>query len=336
LIILVIISSLYILKTSYERIGNNFHYASEVSLFNTKKMETEVREEIYQSDAPIWISRIFNNKLTYILRVLRENYLHVFSPQFLFTSGEADGVYSLWWRGQMYIIEFPFILVGLLYLSKLSKRSTVFVVTSILISPLPAALSSSIYSMRSFYMVFFLPIIVAGGILYIGNKIKSSSPHLQLFYISFISILFCSVVLSYLYQYHFRYPTYAAEHWFWAEKKLSQYLWNEKDKYNLIAISNGTITTLLHYSFYNSIDPRLVQETIRNEQDGVLTLGNIHFIRTCYAVDMSTFITPSMLYITKDTCKHNQEPTSSINLPKSIRSIWKIYDGQIISEKLSK
>lgn len=335
-VIAISIFSWLLLMRANTALGGTRSFTQEVSLFDVPMMEKEIIEEIKQSDAPLWVARIFNNKLTYTLRKLRENYLHVFSPQFLFTSGEGDGIYSLWWRGQLYIFELPLLLFGFLYLAALSYAGAWYIAFLILLAPLPAAISSGIYSMRAFLLSYLLPVVIAGGILWWYDAARRWSLLLGRFTLTVIVLGYISVVSSYLYQYHFRYPTYGADRWFKADKDLAAIVIVEANRYKETLVAPAGADVVLQYAYHNKIHPRIIQEAIAQEKDEEISLpGGIHFVRSCPYGNrpVETFLTSTMIAIVRDSCLETSKPTETIYAPKSMRIFWKIYRGDYLHDK---
>lgn len=329
-IIVITVATELLFVRSYKTLGSARLFTREVSIFDVQTMEKEILGEIQQSDAPVWLARLFTNKATYTLRKLRENYLPVFSPQFLFTSGEADGIYSLWWRGQMYIFELPLILFGFSHLTTVSRASAWYLAFLILVAPLPAAISSGIYSMRAFLLSYLLPVVTAAGILWWHDACRARSLWMGRFAVIVVAVGYSLVVSSYLYQYHFRYPTYGAERWFKAEKDLALFVHAQSSRYEETLIAPAGVDVVLQYAYYTKIDPRIIQEALVRARDDEIRLpGGIRFIRFCAYGNraVETFLTPTMLYITRDSCQQESDPTEILFAPKSVRVFWKVFRG---------
>lgn len=307
----------------------NLGFTHEVLSGSSLTIQKDVDTEIEQSDAPLWLRRFYNNKPLYTLRQIRENYLHIFSPQFFFTSGEADSIYALWWRGQLYIIELPFLILGFYYLFRSSKRSAGLVLLFILISPLAAAISTPVYSMRALSMTYFLPIVIGGGILFVYGLVKKKGMWKYAFMgILTLGYLYC--ISSYLYQYHFRYKNYAAERWNKQDKDLALYVQKHKDAYDEVVLSRTGVYTFLQYAYWTHMDPALIQQTLTQGKPDDMRVENLHFVSICFHNEepLDTFMKLSLLFITNDICHPESAPTEYIYVPKTIRYVWKIYDGR--------
>lgn len=122
--------------------------AADVTIFNpTDKWQyvTDRRYEAIIAGLPTGLARLFDNKIVYVLDQFVSRYLAYLSPQFLFTEGVSGWDYGMIpGRGVLYIIEVPFILMGLWQLAKggLKKsKGLLLIVLWILFAPVAAALT---------------------------------------------------------------------------------------------------------------------------------------------------------------------------------------------------
>src|SRR3989344_3203438 len=168
--LLLIISFLFIIKTQKVTRQDN------VFLLNGPAATTQVNWERQYNTAP-WILRvIFSNKPLYYLKAIRENYLKAFSPEFLFLSGEGgtpSQIVNIYYRGELYIIELPLLLLGIYTLFKnKDKFSRNFLVTLLLISALPSTFTlDRNFVNRDIMMLPILLIIVACGLTYLLERV---------------------------------------------------------------------------------------------------------------------------------------------------------------------
>src|SRR5581483_8766266 len=126
-----------------------------------------------------------------------ENYLEAFSTHYLFLYVETSGLggtYNVEFRGEMYIIELPFLLIGIYFLLRQkNNRLKYFIFGGLLISPLPSTFTlDRTYVMRSLMMLPFLCILVGYGI-WEGYSLLKKYPVL------FQRILLVCVTIFYLF-----------------------------------------------------------------------------------------------------------------------------------------
>lgn len=120
------------------------------------------------------VARGIYNKYFYALKRLSSNYFQYFSPQFLFTNGANETTYGMNpGRGTLYLVEIIFIisffLFGVVYF-----KGFLPIIFWILISPIPAALSSGpgFAANRAVIMIPAIQIISAFGFYLLIEKIK--------------------------------------------------------------------------------------------------------------------------------------------------------------------
>jgi len=290
--------------------------------------------------APRWIQPLFNNKIFSILRMSRENYLEAFSPQFLFLYGETSGlaqIYGTSWRGMMYIIELPFLLLGLYFLIRNHKLKEQYILICLLLSPLPAALTSDrSYGARAMMMIPYLTIITGLGITMFIKKISIYAKAWFKPIMFTVPVLYSYLICSYFYQYHFRYSLYGAESFFQSAKDLTNYIQKRSPFFQQILFSDGG-GFIPQYAFYTKMPPeeaRLLYVMPKPKQN-----KKLYFLDTCIenkdtATSIPELINPGTLYISLPKCHPNIAPTQVIrDVGEPLRIMWKIFENPIYGDK---
>ncbi len=149
------------------------------------------------------LPNIINNRSLLTLREFGSLYTSFFSPRYLFSLGDSGPRKPYPDLGTFFVWQFPFYLLGLYFLIKdrTGKNFKMLVLTLLLASPVPAALTRDPYStLRSLPMVIPLTIIVAIGLVKfletlppIFNKLKYLVLGLLIFFSAskmFISIFY--------------------------------------------------------------------------------------------------------------------------------------------------
>lgn len=329
-IMLIFASFLFILKTQGVNrqsilLGNN----SSTIAFN-------VNIERDKNIAPTILREIFSNKPLVYLKTIQTNYLGAFSTNFLFVSGEQGDnqyLYGVGNHGVMYIIELPFLLLGILYFLSLKNKYSFFVIGGLLISPLPSAFTiDQSYGMRSIMMLPFLAILTAAGVYFAFQQIKSKNNLIKYGLVSVVVIIYAFLITSYLYQYFFRYPIYAAESWHQSSRDVVEYIYQKKDKFaNIYIADSGGL--LFNYGLYNKIDPTLIQKAYQSSLPR--KVGNISFIGDCINIgkakfNINKFLPQDSLYIVPPSCYKNEITTpvfliKNVGEPLEVR--WKFYQN---------
>lgn len=232
---------------------------SEVVFLQTDRLSEEVDFQRSRSAAPEILDRIFINKATVSLRIIRGNYLSAFSPENIFSFGEQSKILSLENVGFLHLIDLPFILVGAYFLYKKNQRKAIFIFGMILISPLTMALSDErTFAARTSLMFPFLLILAGYGVWKMIDRFKLKA--------AVIFTLYALSLAAFLYQYFFRYPVYAKEIWFESEKQVSLYLADNLDKSILISTVEPR-ETFMEYMFYSRLDPNSASRAYKPSGD---------------------------------------------------------------------
>lgn len=299
---------------------NANQYANGQMFFlDTKKTNEAVELQRRASIAPEILKRIYNNKINYWKDIFINQYSYAFSPQYLFTSQEASGIYSIRFRGQMYLIEAPLLLLGLLYLFEKRRKEFFLLFSLLLISPLPSGVgvASPTYTMRSIFMLPWLMIITATGIFAIKEYIYRIS-HVRIIYAG-IFLVYLYLVSAYVYQYYFEWVKYGSKYFSDDIKQVLDYTNTHKN--NNIVISTNATHFFLHYSFYNKLSAYAIQNNFSKEK---IVFNNVTLNYDCLNFsDNNLSLKAQTIYIQPVSCKTNKIPVQYIKVDGT--EMWNIY-----------
>lgn len=241
----------------------------------SKDVELQRRD----SHAPRLFKILYHNKLTYVANIAINNYLYAFSFQYLFLSQEASGIYSMWNRGQMYLIELPLLLSGILFAFQRYRKQLFLMLSLLLIAPLPSVIGTmpTSYTMRSIYMIPFLYIFVGVGIYYLLNAVKVK--HFKSFVASALIIIYLYSVGSYFIQYTYDWKTDNASYFAKETQDALQLIDLNKGKYEIAYIVGQPKNTFLHYAFLHKLPIGKIH-FVMNSND--TSYDNINFIGECF------------------------------------------------------
>lgn len=282
--IIIISLSTLLIYASFWYLGkaqNAFSYGSSPFFFgDLASVEKEVELERRESEAPELFKRLYHNKLTVLGKSFIGQYVYALSPQHLFTSQEGSGIFSIWFRGQLYYHEAILIFIGLLYMFIKFRRTWMFILMMLFISPLPAGLGPPpiTYTIRSSFILPWLAIFIGSGIAVIFRQ-KSRFKYLSTLGVLAIYIYYFG---GYITQYYYDYARYGAKYYSYSDKSLSDFLTSNKTSYQTLATYGVFETTFLNYSFYNRVHPDLLQKNYLTE---IYTDGNISLHQKCIELD---------------------------------------------------
>jgi len=115
---------------------------SQVNIFQFPGVRLVLEEQIREDGVmhiPVLITRLEHNKITNYSLGIASNYFEYFSGQFLFTQGGLPIWYKVPAMGLIYLVELPFILLGIFYLFSSKNIYHKLPLIWILVAPITAA-----------------------------------------------------------------------------------------------------------------------------------------------------------------------------------------------------
>lgn len=284
---------------------------SQVNIFNNFQTVFFQQQQI-QEDAiahsPYLASRFFHNKVTNVLLVFISNYFDYFGLNFLFTKGGLPIWYSIPRHGLLYIIELPFILVGIYQLirqkGELFSRIPLF---WLLVGPFVGAITMDDIPNVNRVLVMFpmFDLIAAFGFLFIANGLKKKKRHL------FYSVGVFALFLSFLYFSHqYYYNAQVHDSWyrnngFKEMMKIVKKTYNSYDTIVMTKYQGGTYPLVL---FYMQFDPKEYQKEGSPKSKEFSGFGKFIFVpQACPSVEKDNRFSKvrKALYVNKGECPDN-------------------------------
>jgi|SRR3989344_9700470 len=310
------------------------NYGSKQFFFqDVQQASLKVELERRGSAAPEFLRRLYHNKLTYWFKIFIGQYQYAFSPQYLFISQEGSGIFSVWFQGQLYYIEVPLILLGVLYLFHKRRRALLLLLLFLIIAPLPSGLGAEpiTYTIRSSFMLPWLMIFVGTGIYSISWFIKNRKLSLTIYLLLFGTYAY--LIGGYLTQYYFEWVKYSPKYYSKSAQDISLFLGKEKKLRNKISIDGSGSMLLLHYALYNKLDPIIVQKLYK---DNPIVLDNITIRDYCIDFKKASpkdFLKQNSLYIVpvsecrlgRSASGYPHDPYRIISTPDKELDEWLLY-----------
>lgn len=251
---------------------------------------------------------IFVNKATITLRIFAQKYLTAFSPSVLFISGDTYGTYRFGNHGLFFIVDFIFMLIGLISLFKKYPSKTKFLLMLLLTSTLTTAISTVETSVvnRSFLLLPLLVIFSAYGIFtiykFISVKLNPVVSFVFLFLTVFISFInFCHF-------YFFQFPIIGQENFFFSHRIIGNYIQRDNG-YKTVVVDNEPREVFLESVFYSPVNQNLVlNDFVKNQSH---QFNNTTFTSICpkeFDIDTTYIIKNSFL-----SCINQKDGLKSIN-----------------------
>ena len=227
------------------------------------------------------LCQIFQNKFSAFAFTFVSNYLNHFSPELLVNTGTKTQYSVLPERGLLYVFEYIFFLIGLVFLFR-RKGNTKFVILFwMLLSPIPDSITGNGHYSRYLLILPSLQLIGAIGIyetwMFFGKK---KWVILSVFAISLYEII------TFLVTYWSYFPVFYSKYSHYGYKNLMEYVKTNENKYDKVIISSNVNDTkqYIFYLFYTKYDPHLYQSgknvEKKLETNGwirVQKIGNVFF-----------------------------------------------------------
>ena len=214
------------------------------------------------------LDKIIYNKATLVLERVSQNYLKVFSTDFLFVSGDPNLRHSTGRFGEFFAIEAVTILFGfafILFKLKEGDKNSLLVLLWIILAPLPAVITreGGTHATRLFFLFPALTLLSAQGLILIWKFLPAK--------------INLAVILTFIFLYGFGTASFL-NYYLGAYKldsaKVFQYGFNQAvDKavdniasYDYVIIDDRRDSALMNYLFNTGYDPKAFQSQINGLQ----------------------------------------------------------------------
>jgi 4-amino-4-deoxy-L-arabinose transferase-like glycosyltransferase len=237
---------------------------------------------------PKLLCYINSNKVVAYSRNYLSRYMYVFSPDYIFISGEKDDNFlNVENFGLLSIILLPFYLLGLLYLwnriiTKSLTKNELFLIVGLMVAPLPAILVDMPQKVRISALFPFYIILILYGVSQAKDFVKKFINE-KVYYVGLILLL---IIFNIFFMINFlavhvnKYDVVYGDY----IPKLMQYL-NQQDKKTQIYIASID-EGIEYYAYVNKVDPSIFQKkVIREKPDAIgfaqaTDLENIHVTKS--------------------------------------------------------
>ncbi|MEK7450635.1 MAG: glycosyltransferase family 39 protein [Patescibacteria group bacterium] len=269
--------------------------AKGVSIFfNTSIIEANTEKIARDTVNNDILGLVLDNRRVEFAKYVANGYLSHLDLNWLFIKGDiarhhAPGM------GLMYLIELPFLLIGIysLIFGKFDKAVKVFTILWFLIVPIPASVTNDVpHAVRAINFLPILQILTAIGILFALQKIsniKNQKSKIQIKYLIFS--LFVSFFIFnftyYLNQYFVQQNYFNAKYWQYGYENIVDYVATVQKDYRKIIVSNtGTMDqSYMFFLFYLKYDPhKYLSEggTLSGKIEGENKFANLEFKKLNY------------------------------------------------------
>lgn len=227
----------------------------------------------------IFTQIINNRRLVYVL-LPATAYISHLNPIWLFTNG-GDEQFKIPNLGLLFLFEFPLILIGIYHIfivKQIEKSSKIVIFIWVLISILPAAITTGFPHAMRIYQILPLPQFLAAlGVLFLFERIKR-----RRIVIVAASLIIIWGVVTLFNSYFIEFPKKTAHQFQYGVTQALQFAAENENKYEQIYVSNkqNLFQSYMFYLFFTRYDPTLYQKdggTISGGFAEEHSIGKYHF-----------------------------------------------------------
>ena len=231
-------------------------HLNDVSIFNPQIAAKSVDELRARTNAPLFVSNIFQNKPLYYLREFINSYIGPLSINYLFINGEGNIDKGTGSYGQFHFFDILPFLFGIVFLWKKNKKIMSLLLIWLFMGLVPAAVTrTGYYAYRDVNILAPLILIIGFGYSELLRFVVKKKRVMMSF--SFAT-LFVLGLAYFIYLYYFSYPVYSRDWWGYSQKEALQYVNSEKINYDTVLVDGGFDWPVL-YAFYSNIEPHEFQ-----------------------------------------------------------------------------
>lgn len=234
---------------------------NEVNIF-TDLSVIETSNNRIEYDHNSIIAKIFHNRrLGYVFSFLR-HYTDNLQPSFLFMRGDGNPKFSIQDVGQLYMIEAPFLFIGLLSLFSVYPAIGWFLLFWLALAIVPAATARETpHALRILNSMPTWQIFISFGLCSIVGWVKRQGQNRNLpklvergTYIVITAVYLFSV-MYYLHYYYSHYPKLYSGEWQYGYREGIRYAQSVIDRYDTVYISETIGRPYMYTLFYTKYDP---------------------------------------------------------------------------------
>lgn len=206
------------------------------------------------------IGQLIDNRRIEYGKAIVSGYISHFDLNWLFITGDLERHHAPY-MGLMYLVEMPFLLIGVyrLVFGAYSSKAKTVIFGYILLAPVAASVTSGVpHAVRTINFIPILQIITAVGLVYSFYFIFKKAPKVfSLFVVVFVTVSLFNFVY-YLNQYFVQQNYFFSKEWQYGHKLAIDYIQTVKNDYDKVIVSNVSPLdqSYIFYLFYLKYDPK--------------------------------------------------------------------------------
>lgn len=262
---------------------------SHISIIEESNMAKELQPNI--------IGRVFYHRYLIFAREIAGNFASHFTIDFLFISGDNNPRHSSQYLGQLYHIEFIFLLLGIYFIATRLKNDKsglfYFLIFWLIIGIIPASISTaSPHALRILpTLPVFMTLITFGIYIFVtGLRNFLGNYKFQNFWLFAIAFVYLFQLIMFWRFYTKNYPIRYSHEWQAGYAEMIVTVGELADENKDVYITRQQGRPAMYYWFYTQTDPKLVQmadESSKQDQGEYLEFANVKFVGSLFEVGQS-------------------------------------------------
>jgi hypothetical protein len=237
---------------------------TEVSIF-TDQETIEAANARMEQDGNTFFSKLVHNRRIGYLRLYILHFLDHFQPSFLFIRGDGNPKFSIQEVGQLYLLEAPFLVLGLTMFLK-EPRIALLLLWWLIAGIIPAAAARETpHALRILNTLPTWQIFIAYGIVETFQSIQN--PRRRSFLAVIILGGYLWSVAYYLHNYFVHYPREYASEWQYGYREAIHEIKDIYKNYDEVRITGKIGRPYMYTLFYLQFDPEEYFKTKRSYFD---------------------------------------------------------------------
>ena len=232
-------------------------YQGTTVLNDTDTFLNEEKEMFYEAELGINLPRrlFHENELLINSGLIAKGYLSHFSTDFLFFNDKNKLNFTPN-IGLLYLWMLPFILFGAYFaFKKYDRRNTLFTYALIIIAPIPAAVTyDAPHAIRVFLITVPFIALASIGVYEIYLSLKKYKIA-KLFFVLILTLFIFFGAWQFIRQNQIHSAWETSENWQYGRAEMTQYIMENKDKYDKIIISPNLEWPYAFILYYSKYDP---------------------------------------------------------------------------------
>ncbi len=235
---------------------------NEVAWMNDVSIVETANKNIADNNNALWAKIVYNRRVLYAGEFLR-HYLDHYRFDFLFQTGDINPRLSTRAVGEMYLFDFPLVILGIFSLIKKHNKTAFLILAWLILGPVPAAFARETpHALRTLNVLPVPQIIAAIGAVQLFKSLK------QLKFLKIlISVSLSISVFLYLQNYYFVYPEKYSGDWQYGYKQMVEYVAAAQKDYDYIDVTNHYGRPYIYFLFYNRYDPQKYWQSRQASRD---------------------------------------------------------------------